>query len=407
MLALVVLVLAGAGVGFYLYKRHQSRNIRGSPTVEFVTTGAQQAPSPELTEIPWPMYGFDEERLRYAPEVGLRPPYRGVWTFHGQALLEFPPAIAYRRLFFTSETGVVFAISARTGKRAWKRELNRCVASSPAVSHNRVFQTFMNHPPCNASGGNIDGKVVAFTPGLGRVLWERRIGPSESSPLVANGLVYVGDWNGDVYALAADTGKTRWVFHTGGKVKGGVALFGDRVFVGSYDGRVYALDALTGKEIWRASGQARLGPHGTFYSTPAVAYGRVYIGSTDGKAYSFGAHSGKLRWSHSLGGYVYSSPAVWNKRVYIGSYSGSFYGLDAATGDVVWSFKANGPISGSPTVLAGVVYFATLKRRTYALDARTGKQLWSWPDGKYSPVVADSRRLYLIGYARIYGFVAR
>ena len=32
---------------------------------------------------------------------------------------------------------------------------------------------------------------------------------------------------------------------------------------------------------------------GTFYSTPAVAYGRVYIGSTDGKVYSFGASSGE------------------------------------------------------------------------------------------------------------------
>jgi outer membrane protein assembly factor BamB len=56
-------------------------------------------------------------------------------------------------------------------------------------------------------------------------------------------------------------------------------------------------------------------------------------------------------------------------------------------------------------VIAGRVYFATLKGRTYALDARSGKPLWTFPDGKYSPVVADSERLYLIGYARIYGLV--
>jgi outer membrane protein assembly factor BamB len=51
------------------------------------------------------------------------------------------------------------------------------------------------------------------------------------------------------------------------------------------------------------------------------------------------------------------------------------------------------------------VYFATLAGRTYALDARSGALLWTFPDGKYSPVVADSKRLYLIGYARIYGLV--
>jgi outer membrane protein assembly factor BamB len=98
---------------------------------------------------------------------------------------------------------------------------------------------------------------------------------------------------------------------------------------------------------------------------------------------------------------------VWRKRVYVGSYSKTFFCFDAATGDVVWKFKANGPISGSATIVDGVVYFATLKRRTYGLDARTGKQLWIFPDGKYSPVVADKKRLYVVGYARMYGMVPR
>jgi hypothetical protein len=151
--------------------------------------------------------------------------------------------------------------------------------------------------------------------------------------------------------------------------------------------------------------QPRFGSTGNFYATPTLAYGRVYIGATDGKLYSFGATSGKLRWSQSTGGYVYSSAAVWRNRVYVGSYSQQFFCMDAATGNILWKFKANGPISGSPTVLAGRVYFATLKGTTYALDAKTGGRLWTYPDGKYSPVVADAERLYLTGNARIYGLV--
>ena len=166
---------------------------------------------------------------------------------------------------------------------------------------------------------------------------------------------------------------------------------------------MYALSIRSGKIIWTAKAQPRFGHIGTFYGTPAVAYGRVYVGATDGKMYSFGASSGKLRWSQSTGGYVYSSPAVWRDRVYAGSYSNRFFAFDAATGAILWQFKANGPISGSPTVLAGRVYFATLKGTTYALDASTGAQLWTFPDGKYSPVVADANRMYLIGYTRLYG----
>ena len=117
--------------------------------------------------------------------------------------------------------------------------------------------------------------------------------------------------------------------------------------------------------------------------------------------------SGKLRWSHGTGGYVYSSPAVWNRRVYAGSYDHHLYCFDAATGDVRWRFDANGPISGSPTVIDGIVYVATLAGRTYGLSALTGRQVWTFPDGKYSPVVADTHRLYLVGYARVYGMVPR
>ena len=123
--------------------------------------------------------------------------------------------------------------------------------------------------------------------------------------------------------------------------------------------------------------------------------------------YSFGASSGDLRWSQSTGGYVYASPAVWRSRVYAGSYSGTFYCFDAATGDVRWTFPANGPISGSATIVAGRGYITTQKGRTYAHDARTRREVWTFPDGKYSPVVADTKRLVLVGYARVYGLDGR
>jgi outer membrane protein assembly factor BamB len=403
--AVLVLLAAGAAAVFAIVRNRQSQDVRGSSTVEFVPTEAPELAQPPLPGIAWPTYGFNEERLRTVG-FGHRPPFRRIWTFRARSLVEFPPAIAYNRLYFANNYGVFYAINAETGKRAWKFQSGRCVASSPAVSKHVVFQTFLNAPPCNRGSRSVrglTGELIAFSAGFGRIRWRVKIGPSESSPLVKDGLVYVGDWTGRVYAFDERTGKVRWTFRTGNRVKGAVAVAGNRLYVGSYDHRVYALDARTGRLIWRAAAQQRLGRRGTFYSTPAAAYGRVYIGSTDEKVYSFGAASGKLRWSQSTGGYVYSSPAVYRRLVLIGSYSGRFYALDAATGDARWTFRANGPISGSPTVVDGVVYFATLRGRTYALDARTGRRLWSYPDGKYTPVVADDERLYLVGEARIYG----
>jgi outer membrane protein assembly factor BamB len=200
---LVLILIAGAGAGYYLYRKHQQRNVHGSSTVEFVTTvRARPRPPSALAVAPWPMYGYDTLRTRTVDGTDVRPPFRAIWAFRAQNLVEFPPAVAYGRLYFANNSGVMFAVAARTGKRAWSVAMNRCVAASPAVADGLVFMTFLNKPPCNASQATT-GALVAFDPGGGRVVWRQSIGPSESSPLVAGGLVYVGDWRGDVYAFRA------------------------------------------------------------------------------------------------------------------------------------------------------------------------------------------------------------
>ena len=58
--------------------------------------------------------------------------------------------------------------------------------------------------------------------------WKRALGDIDGSPVVRNGVVYVGTNTGRVYALDADDGDTRWFFDTGdGPVKGFV--FPDRL----------------------------------------------------------------------------------------------------------------------------------------------------------------------------------
>jgi outer membrane protein assembly factor BamB len=403
--ALLVLAALGTAGGYYLHLKHASRDVEGSSTVEFVPTQSTP-PAPPEPDVSWPMYGHDSERLRASVGKAPSPPFRTVWTFRAGTLVEFPPAIAYGRLYFANNAGVEFAVGKLNGRKAWSYASGRCQAASPAVDDQLVFQVFLNAPPCNRpESSSLTGELIAFHAGSGKIAWRKTIGPSETSPAIANGVVYVGDWRGRVYALAEQTGRLLWSTQLHGEVKGGVAVAGKSVYAADYASHVYALNIATGAIRWQASAQPRLGTTGRFYATPSVAYDRVYVGATDGKVYSFGAASGDLRWSTSTGGYVYSSTAVWHERVYAGSYSHTFFCFDAATGKVLWQFHANGPISGSPSVIAGRVYFATLAGTTYGLNALTGRQVFSFPDGKYSPVVADAKHLYLVGLARVYGLV--
>ena len=147
--AVVAALLVAAGIGYYLHVRNESRDIRGSSTVEFVpTTPVPTVPKPvavprpkpgkppigfTLTRVDWPTFGYDGLRLHYLPSP-LAPPFDVQWTFRAHHLVEFPPAVAYGRVYFADNPGTVFAISALTGRIGWRFESGRCTAASPAVA---------------------------------------------------------------------------------------------------------------------------------------------------------------------------------------------------------------------------------------------------------------------------------
>ncbi|MDQ3669001.1 MAG: PQQ-binding-like beta-propeller repeat protein [Actinomycetota bacterium] len=404
---IVLLALVGAGAAAaWWWNERATRDVRGSAGKEFVPTeepGTSTRAEEEVRKEPWPTYGFDQARTRVAAEFDLRPPYRKAWEFPARRLIEFPPVVAYGRLYFANNPGDFFALDAKTGEVVWQKKLKRCSAASPTVADGVIYHAFMDTSPCKPHDDNAPGYLVALDAETGEEAWRFKAGVTESSPLLVDGVLYFGSWDKKIYALDAKTRRVLWTHLTGDKVKGGAAYAKGTVYIGAYDGKVYALGAKSGKLRWDSAAQGGIRGAGNFYATPAVAYGRVFIGNTDGKVYAFGAKSGDLLWSHDTGGYVYGSAAVFDKTVYIGSYDKRFYALDAATGDERWSFKANGEISGAPTVIEDVVYFSTLRERTYALDAKSGRKLWTFSDGKYSPLVADEERVYLAGYKRVYG----
>ena len=406
----VLIVLVGAGTAYYASKNRYGGNQLGSSTEEFAP--ARTVAPPKRGPLLSPVFGGVPQHL-HVGVARLRPPFRLDWVSGGTSLVEFPPAVAFRYLYYASLNGNLIALSTRNGKRLWTVHVGRCEAASPAANllgRGSVYETFLNRHPCGRDAARKgDGELLVVAAGPSHLVrWRKRIGASETSPLIIGNRVYVGDAEGTVYCLNATDGSTIWTYQAGGAVKGALAYNRGRVFFGAYDGRLYSLRASDGKLLWRAqSNRAVFGGHGHFYSTPAVAYSRVYLGSTDGHVYSFGEQSGKLRWSRGTGGYVYGSPAVWRGRIFVGSYDHTLYALDAATGAVLWKFQANGPISGSATVVDGVVYFATLHRRTYGLDARSGKQLWTFPDGAFGPIVTDGRHLYAVGWGKVYAFSPR
>jgi outer membrane protein assembly factor BamB len=90
-----------------------------------------------------------------------------------------------------------------------------------------------------------------------------------ASPAVWHGLVLVGSYDHDFYAVSSGTGSLRWTFHARAAISGAASVVDGLVYFSSFDHRTYALAASSGRlrEQW---------PDGEY--SPAVAgNGRLYL----------------------------------------------------------------------------------------------------------------------------------
>ena len=216
-----------------------------------------------------------------------------------------------------------------------------------------------------------------------------------SSPVVADGVAYVGSQDRHLYAVDVRTGREMWTFKADDWVRSPAVSRGV-VYVGSHDGSLYALRAKGGREKWEFR------TWGAITSSPAVSDGMVYVGSEDGALYALNVRAGKEMWHFNTDAEISSSPAVSDGVVYVGSHDHHLYALDARTGRQRWEFKASGPVTTEAAVRDGVVYcgcwdnlgtpgaFGPSGHHLYAVDVRSGRQRWEFdPHGVVtSPAVA-------------------
>ena len=357
--------------------------------------------------VSWPLFGRVPERTHYLPanKRVLDPPLKEAWSISTHALVEFPPAIANGVAYIINKYGNGKAIRLRDHKVLWELNIHPSnkgkpkFVTAPVYHHGLVFGTWLN------------GDIAAGDAKTGKKAWVREVpGHLESSPMAVGNRLYFGTDTTDVMALRDSDGKTVWDFNSPGAIKASPSFHHGRIFVADYQSSVFALDARTGKPIWRTN-TSKVPPFGTggFFSSPAVAFGRVYAARDDGTVYAFDEKTGKVEWAFPTGAAVYGSPAVARvpgtpQTVYIGAENGRFFALSARTGRPRWIYDVGGPIPGTATVIGHTVYTSSFQtRETIGIDVRTHKKTFHIKQAGYTPMVSDGRRLYLVSYFGLIG----
>ena len=214
-----------------------------------------------------------------------------------------------------------------------------------------------------------------------------------STPSIADGRVYVGSQDKNIYCLDARDGKFLWSFATEARIKSSPAVVNKKVYVGPDDGNVYCLNTIDGSLIWETYAGGFVETHFDavtgIRSSPIVVNGRVYVGSLDTKLYCLDANNGEIKWTYETQGPISSSPAVSDGAVYFTSQepsSGALYKINAITGEFIWKLDMKYIKSAdrgidlhvSPTVADGMVFVASNKDEYYGVSTETGEIVWTF-----------------------------
>lgn len=212
-----------------------------------------------------------------------------------------------------------------------------------------------------------------------------------SSPAVHNGVVYVGAYDHNVYAINAENGKFLWKYATGGGIASSPCVYEGRLFVGSADRILYAINAETGRISWTCPTK------GGVWSSPRAAFDHVFFGSDDCRLYAVNVHSGRIAWAFEAEGPVRSSPTIGSDTIYVGCEGGIAYAVDIS-GHLRWRFRARRAVTSSPAIAEEMVYIGSQDWHVYGLDMRSGWSVWRSRTG--GPVVSSpavSKGLVFVG----------
>jgi polyvinyl alcohol dehydrogenase (cytochrome) len=257
-------------------------------------------------------------------------------------------------------------------------------------------------------------------------------GPVSATPIIAEGVAYVGSYDGNLYAIEIASGSVLWTYQTGAAVMEpnlqiplgitGSALSEEGVvYVGDAAANLHAVDAATGQSIWTTLLDEQ--ENASIWSSPIAFNGLLYIGVASvakeegfrGSVCAIDAATGQLAWQTFMvpegedGAGVFAVPAIDETRgtLYVGTQNAytegldstgnpiSIVALDAAGGDLVWAFNAAIETDTDPTEDVGFSASPNLFTATidgvdrdlvgngqksgdfWVLDRDTGEVVWS------------------------------
>jgi len=270
---------------------HEASNSDVLPLGDLLIVSTSNGQNEGHTSVPSPHAPSLIAVDKHSGEVVWRAIGAGAQVLHGQWSSPVAANVNGRMLvLFGGGDGWLRAYDAASGHEIWRFDGNpkdarwlprpgvlsrSSIIASPVFADGRVFIA-MGQSPGHGNGPSL---LYAISPnGQGditesRLLWtSREVGRVVGTPIVKDGLLYVGDLGGTVHCLDAATGVQVWKHETNEEIWGCLLLAGDRLYAGTVEGNMTVLRAGRRKEVL-----AQIEMDAPLYSRPTVVGDALYL----------------------------------------------------------------------------------------------------------------------------------
>ncbi len=257
--------------------------------------------------------------------------------------------------------------------------------------------------------GDSAGTFHAVRLADGKRVWTKEFADSgfAAGAAIEKGLIYAGDVNGIARCLTASDGKENWNQKLEGEVYAGPTPYGDYVLFTCEAGTLTWLNKKDGK------------PHGTFRieaplrCTPTIAAGRVVLAGCDSRLHIIDVESGKEIDSVEIDAPTGSTAAMRDERAYFGTEGGTFYAISVPAAvdkkaSIAWKYRdpqRSQPMRAAAAVSDQFVAFGSQSKAIYVLGPTNGEEKWKMATRtrvESGTVIAGSRVVAATATGKIY-----
>jgi outer membrane protein assembly factor BamB len=190
---------------------------------------------------------------------------------YNQVGIQSSAAVVDGIVYFGCRDSNFYAVDARTGQQKWKfNNKGSWVITSPAVRDGKVYFATSDSGLFYALDAKSGGLIFA----------QKFIWPMFSSPAIAGNRLYIGSHEGKLIAIDLVSQKPAWIFQTEGSRKNGPRFT-------KPDGSPN-YDAAFSEDFYDnlVEGVGKMLSVGAILSSPAVVDNVIYVGSADGNLYA-------------------------------------------------------------------------------------------------------------------------